>query len=60
VPLDAAAGGADVVLVVGRDFSSVTAPAAPRPSTATAGTRPVSPGTARPAAPAAAPAPVGC
>jgi LCP family protein required for cell wall assembly len=60
VPLDAAAGGADVVLVVGRDFSSVTAPSAPRPSTATAGTRPVSSGTARPAATATAPAPVGC
>jgi LCP family protein required for cell wall assembly len=56
----AADGDADVVLVIGRDFSGVSAPAARAPSSGAPATRSTSSATAPSTAPADALPPVGC
>jgi hypothetical protein len=60
VALQGATEGADVVLVVGRDFSTISAPAARPPATRGAPSQSASPTTGAPAPAADALPPVGC
>ncbi len=60
VPFDGDAGGADVILVIGRDFSAVSAPPSRVPRSGSTAARPPSSAAPAPAAPANSLPAVGC